>query len=339
MNRLLAPAFFLFFILVAIWGYGMMMQGPSTIISPRGKSVTEKPLERYQYDRMRTATYEASTVTAGEVTEDRTASESRSFSFVYEGKKVSGVMTLPKKQGAYPVIVLIRGYVDPAIYVPGTGSKHIGELLADRGFVTLAPDFLGYGSSDAPSTLALEERFQTYGTVLTLLSSLDSVNAALTKTGAGVSLIPGKTGIWGHSNGGQIAISVLEMSGKPYPTVLWAPVSKPFPYSILYYTDEFEDRGKALRKLVADFERSYDSDLFSPNAFYPWITAPIQVHQGTGDEAVPVKWSDDLTDALKKQKTDVSYFTYPGEDHNFARGSWETVAVRTVSFFQKHLAE
>ena len=81
-----------------------------------------------------------------------------------------------------------------------------------------------------------EERFQTYTTAMNLLAGIEKWERA------------GKIGIWGHSNGGQIALTVLEISQKEYPTVLWAPVSKPFPYSILYYTDEAEDRGKALRK-------------------------------------------------------------------------------------------
>ena len=42
--------------------------------------------------------------------------------------------------------------------------------------------------------------------------------------------------------------------------ILWAPVSKPFPYNILYYTDEAEDRGKWLRGEIAKFEARLSSE-------------------------------------------------------------------------------
>ena len=65
---------------------------------------------------------------------------------------------------------------------------------------------------------------------------------------------------WGHSNGGQVALTILEITGKDYPTTLWAPVTKPFPYSILYYTDESEDKGKYIRRELSRFENLYNTD-------------------------------------------------------------------------------
>jgi len=40
--------------------------------------------------------------------------------------------------------------------------------------------------------------------------------------------------------------------------MLWNPVSKLFPYSILYYTDSFEDKGKALRASLAKLDKRPD---------------------------------------------------------------------------------
>ncbi|MBI2611158.1 dienelactone hydrolase family protein, partial [Candidatus Gottesmanbacteria bacterium] len=207
------------------------------------------------------------------------------------------------------------------------GTVRVGEAFTKAGFITLAPDFLGYGESDNPSINVMEERFQTYTTALTLLSSIKNLPNAN----------PDKIGIWGHSNGGQIALSILAITGKNYPTVLWAPVSKPFPYSILYYTDEFEDHGKLLRKVVADFEKDYDIELYSPPNYYEWINAPIQIHQGGADDAAPQKWSDQLVKTLKELEKEVEYFTYAGDDHNFAKGSWQIVVDRNINFFRNYL--
>ena len=142
-------------------------------------------------------------------------------------------------------------------------------------------------------------------------------------------------------------MTVLEISQKEYPTVLWAPVSKPFPYSILYYTDEAEDKGKLLRKKLAKFEQDYDVDLYSLTNYLDRITAPLQIHQGTADEAVPQKWSDEFIKGFKiknfpakrdpalQEKLKISYYLYPGADHNLV-GAWDRVVRRDVEFFRRY---
>jgi len=129
----------------------------------------------------------------------------------------------------------------------------------------------------------------------------------------------------------------LAISGKNYPTVLWAPVSKPFPYSILYFTDEFDDHGKALRRAVADFEKDYDIEKYSPTNYLSWINSPIQLHQAVEDEAVPKRWSDQLNQELKKLNKDITYYTYFGENHNFNNGSWGLAIQRSINFYNEKL--
>ena len=233
-------------------------------------------------------------------------------------------------------MVLIRGYVDQTIYTTGEGTRQVGEEFASQGFITLSPDLLGYGSSDKPSSDAMEERFQTYTTILDLLESIKTLNEALEKQNLPLARTE-SVGIWGHSNGGQIALSILEITGATYPTILWAPVSKPFPYSILYYTDDANDHGKALRKVVAQFEAEYDSEPYSLINYFDWIKAPLQLHQGTADEAVPQAWSDILYDTLKEKEIPVTYYTYSGENHNFNTGGWQTAFDRGLSFIKKEL--
>jgi dipeptidyl aminopeptidase/acylaminoacyl peptidase len=147
-----------------------------------------------------------------------------------------------------------------------------------------------------------------------------------------------KIGLWAHSNGGMTAMLVLEASGEKYPTTLWAPVSKFFPYDVLYYTDEFEDRGKAIRKSLAELEQDYDVDLYSFDKYLDWIKAPLMIHQGLADEAVPASWTDDLVKKLKKSKTEVEYYTYSGADHDM-KGSWDLVIQRDIEFFKNKFGE
>jgi uncharacterized protein len=309
---------------------------PNKTVSPLGNGIIpkEKKLDKYTYTALQKTTFSGSKIIIDKLVKDEENFTSYLFYFYVKDKKVSGLMNIPKKSGDYPAIVMIRGYVDQSIYEPGVGTSHGGEVLAQNGFITLAPDFLGYGYSDKASADVFEDRFLTYVTVLELISSTKNLNVALENKSLTARFDDIHLGIWGHSNGGQIALSVLEISGGDYPTVLWAPVSKPFPYSILYYTDDIDDHGKALRKVVSTFEKDYDSEKYSLINYFDWIKAPIQIHQGGADEAVPQKWSDILVKTLKEKDKNVEYFTYPSEDHNFNQGNWNLVMQRTMAFYK-----
>lgn len=313
----------------------------SNIISPvKQENITkEKPLDKYAFEALKKQNF-----TGGEITFDKMLKEDPNFTsylffFTSSGKKVSGLVNLPEKTGKFPVIILFRGYVDNSIYTTGEGTRRTAEAFAKNGFISLAPDFLGYGKSASPSADSIEERFETYTTSLNLFASLKNLNQALSSLNGKnkIEADTDKIGLWGHSNGGQIAISILEITGGNYPTILWNPVSKPFPYSILYYTDEFEDHGRTLRKIVADFEKEYDAEKYSPTNYLDWINAPVQLHQAQNDEEVPQKWSDQLYNELRKLNKDVRYYTYPEENHNFNLGSWPVAISRSISFYREKL--
>lgn len=302
----------------------------------------QKPLLVYTFDTLRKTEFPRNQIRLDRPYSETAASTAQIFYFntpkrpgEKEMDRISGVVNIPKKPGKYPIIVLLRGYVPEDIYKPGVGTQHVGETLAAHGYITLSPDFLGFGESSPAAKDTFEARFQTYTTALTLLSSLSTLNEELSASYSGtITADLSRIGMWGHSNGGHIALSVLAISGKKYPTVLWAPVSKSFPYSILYYSDDVPDHGKALRAVLANFERDYNADLFSPLNYYSQIKASLSIHQGVNDEAVPQQWSQDLVSILKKSKVDVSYQTYQG-DHNMLPSAWSEAVRNSVTFFDK----
>ena len=306
-----------------------------------------KPLLVYTFENLKKTKFPESKITLGPVVSENSDSVSRMFYYFVPEKpnsrimeKVSGLMNIPKTGGAYPVIVMFRGFVPDNIYKPGIGTQPAAQVFANKGFITLAPDFLGYGESASPSADPFENRFQTYTTALALLSALPSLNSGLEPNYLGtVSADLNKIGIWGHSNGGHIALATLAISGVTYPTVLWAPVSTSFPYSILYYTDESDDQGKALRQTLSGFEKAYDTDLFSPTNYYNCIKAPIEINQGTADQEVPVWWSDNLADTLKKNNIEVKYFTYPGADHNLLPSGWSDAVTNSIDFYNQQFSK
>lgn len=286
--------------------------------------IKPRPLDKYTIENLSTLNVLPSQINIEETLNDNEDFISSLFSFSFnptlsdkETKKVTGLVNLPAGKGPFPIVMMLRGYVDQKLYKTGDGTKRTGEYFAKNGFMTIAPDFLGYAGSDKEADNIFESRFQTYTTTLTLLKSLDSLE----------NWDKQNIFIWGHSNGGQIALTVLEITGEAYPTALWAPVSKPFPYSILYYTDESDDGGKLIRRELAKFEEQYDTDLYSISKYFDRIKAPIQLHQGTSDDAVPRNWSDKLVV--------LNYYIYPGADHDL-QPSWNTAVERDLKFFRKN---
>jgi len=307
----------------------------NSVVSPFVGIIEQKrPLEKYSIENLQNRTPQGGPIVFDKAIATTSAYTSYLMHFTSEGKKVTGLVNIPANDppaGGFPVIVQIRGYVDPEMYTTGTGTKRSGEIYAANGFITIAPDFLGYAGSDALSSNIFEDRFQTYTTVLDLLSVLSTIPHTDTN----------RVGMWGHSNGGHIALTVLEITKKRYPTTLWAPVTKPFPYSILYYTDEADDGGKFLRKQLASFEALYNVDEYSLTNYIDAVNAPILYHQGAYDEAVPESWSDTFVKSFKDAGKDVTYYIYPGADHNLNSdmGAWSTVVGRDIEFFTEKLGD
>lgn len=332
---------------IGFWGYyfyARTLPARTPIGAVQDLFNEEKPLERFSFENLKNRDEMPSMIEVGDELRNDEEKEIVSYMFYYqtEGeKKVSGVMHTPHQAENAPVIVMFRGYVNPATYYPGLGTENYAAYLAERGFVTLAPDFLDHGESDLSGELPLEGRFETYTTALDLLSSVSNLNTVLEEMNEyDISVDPSQIGIWGHSNGGHIALSVLAITGKEYPTVLWNPVSKHFPYSIMYYMDETEDQGKYLRQIVADFEAEYSIDQYSTPNYYDWITAPIQLHQGAADTILPQKWSDQLDATLTELEVDVEYTVHPGSDHNLVGGTgWSNAAAQGVSFYEGKFQE
>lgn len=252
--------------------------------------------------------------------------ESKAISFESNGKKISGMMNIPltAKSNKMPAIIMIRGFADSEGYYIGSGSWRVADELARNGFVTVSLDFLGFGLSDGESKDILEARFEKPVSVLDLIESVKNLDFVDSE----------KIGIWAHSNGGQIAISVLEITGKNYPTVLWAPMTNPFPNSVLDTIDENSESGQIVKTKIDIFEGEYDSKLYSIDNFYDWIEAPILIHQGTADVWCKVEWQKELQNKLKSLGKEIELDIVKNNDHNFKQ-SWDEVMEKDVEFFEE----
>lgn len=252
--------------------------------------------------------------------------ETKAISFESNGKKISGMMNLPVdyKNKKSPVIIMIRGFAESEGYYIGSGTWRAADELARNGFVTVSLDFLGFGLSDNESTDILEARFEKPMNVMDLIESIKKLDFVDSN----------KIGIWAHSNGGQIAISVLEATGKKYPTVLWAPMTNPFPKSVLDMIDDNSESSLKVKQKIEDFEKEYDSKFYSIDNFYDWIQSPILIHQGTEDVWCKVEWQQTLKSELIKLGKNVELDVENGNDHNFKQ-SWDKVIKLDIDFFNE----
>ncbi len=335
----------------------------TSVKNDQSVTTVDYSLLQYGIEALATYPYQVSQLQLDEASLETDNYSTHLFTYQTLDKVMGGQTHLPTTEApedGYPVIIMLRGYVPAETYSSGVGTRAAAEVFAENGYVTLAPDFFGFGQSDPETENSWETRFQKPINVIELIKSVREFQQLQLDDGA-VNLDTDRLALWGHSNGGQIALTTLEILQEPIPTSLWAPVTAPFPYSILFFSDELEDEGKEMRQWLSIFEKNYDVFLFSLTQHLNRLTGFIQLHQGTADQAVPIAWNDEFADKIELENNrrsdlrqaiaestqaaeleqplpsiELTYYRYPGADHNL-RPSWQTVINRDLEFFAKQL--
>lgn len=328
---------------------------------------TPLPYLAYSIPALRTYPFKAGQIVLEKELTKTDTYTSYQFSFTTTGKQMTGQAHIPtgapalenSTKAGYPVIIMARGWAPEETYVTGTGTQPAARYFAEHGFVTLAPDFFGFGESDPAQEDSWIDRFTKPIAVIELLKSVQEypvITPLATASATPLQLDATKIAFWGHSNGGQILLSTLEIVGEPIPTTLWAPVTAPFPYSLLYFSDESEDEGKETRKWISIFEKDYDVFDFSVTKNLDTFVAPLQIQHGTTDTSALIDWSDNFRDLIDLENQNreeleatssataepalpeikLEYFRYPGVDHNM-RPRWDDAVAQDVRFFSQEL--
>jgi dienelactone hydrolase len=316
------------------------------------------PLLPYTFASLRERTYEGRTIKIEKELSREVEFVSYLFTYDALGRNMSGQINFPTVvTDTTPVIVMIRGYVPHEIFSTGVGTKNGAAAFARAGFITIAPDFFGYGDSDPEPTDSWQARFEKPIAVIELIKTVREKGIPMDENGD--LFKTDRVGLWGHSNGGQIAMSTLVTMRESIPTALWAPVVAPFPYSVLFFSDEDADEGKGMRLWVGQLEDKYELRDFSFTQYLDGLNGPFQLHHGISDEAAPKVWSDEFIAKVKKEnegrvfaKKNASasqsatladpivfkYFEYPGADHNLQpNANWQKVVERDIAFYTEYL--
>jgi dipeptidyl aminopeptidase/acylaminoacyl peptidase len=224
-------------------------------------------------------------------------------------------------------VILNHGYISPSKYWSGADTWYASAHLARHGYLTISPDFRGWGESDIG-----EDYFRT-GLVfdaLNLLSSLDSLSKA----------DPSRVGMWGHSMGGGVTTKAVVLDDRVDAAVLYGPVSA---NDRLYFGRWRPGRnsGMLTDPLEIAYQRALSDRRFlqrtSPINYFSLVTAPIQIHVGEQDDVTPPRWAKAIRDELSELGKEVEYYQYPGQGHAFHGDSWTLFMERVTRFFDQHL--
>ena len=99
-------------------------------------------------------------------------------------------------------------------------------------------------------------------------------------------------------------------------------------------------RGYWRRDLATRFGSPEENPEFwnsiSANSYLNDLSGPIQLHHGTNDETVPIRFSEQLAEQITLAGRSVEYFVYNGDNHNLSN-SFELAMQRSVDFFDMHV--
>jgi dipeptidyl aminopeptidase/acylaminoacyl peptidase len=157
---------------------------------------------------------------------------------------------------------------------------------------------------------------------------------------------PNRIGMWGHSMGGNIALRALVIDPRIKVAVIWAGVTATYKDMLENWHPTGGDRpppsfsggwpGKFTDRFGTPEQNPGFWDSISPMAYLADNTAPIQLHHGTGDDEVPLQFSQTLANDLRAAGKPVELYTYAGADHNISQG-FSLAMSRSVAFFDRYL--
>ncbi len=299
---------------------------PTPTITP---TPTPHPLAHMTIEGLRAQDFSGGTIEV-RWTYTTTATYTRYYiAYPSDDLTITGVMHLPKGEGPFPVVILNHGYIAPERYWSGADTWNAADYLAQRGYLTLAPDYRGWGGSDKSDDFL---RIGLTIDVLNLVGSLPSLPQA----------DPERVGMWGHSLGGGVTTRIVTVDSRVKAAVLYGPISaddweviRRFGSGTWMY-DPHDPAQQAYRQATHDWDFLRRT---SPINYLGFVTAPVQIHQGADDDVTPPRWAKAIRDGLESAGKDVEYYAYPGQGHAIQGESWTLFMQRVTDFFDRRLKQ
>lgn len=301
---------------------------PALAVTPQAPSPTAVIYEQYTIDSLRERTYGGGNIEIVETMEDNDLFTRYRIRYPSDGLNIYGFVNVPKVDGPFPVIIGLHGFVTAAVYQTLDYTTPALDTITQYGYIVFHPDLRGYPPSDSGDNL------------FRVGMSIDVLNLiALIKSESGPSelfakAMPENIGLWGHSMGGGIVLRVLTVSSDVKAAVLYSSLSG----------DEIKN---AQLLFNASADPAFQQELtvapaiveqISPMYYYKDISAPIQLHHGTADQAVPVTVAEETCKLATDAGIDIECIYYPEEDHTFRRRVADQFYGAMLYFFKTYLS-
>lgn len=265
-------------------------------------------------------------------------------SYQSEGLTIFGLLTVPRgdrPETGWPVIVFNHGYIPPDQYRTTERYGSYQDAFARNGYIVLKPDYRGHGNSEGGASGGSRGPEYTID-VLNAVASLQRYPDA----------DPERVGMWGHSMGGGITLRSMVVTEGIKAGVIWAGM-------VATFEETFEARPRWVGARptgtpgpdgtpapASEPEGLFAYGTFDENpAFWASIdpvfhladlSGPIQLHHATGDQSVPVEWSESLYARLQEAGQTAELYVYQGDNHNIS-ANFGTATQRSVAFFDVYV--
>jgi len=261
-------------------------------------------------------------------------------SYLSEGLRQYGLLTIPYGETpatGWPAIVFNHGYIPPDQY--RTTERYIAyvDWLARSGYIVFRIDYRGNDRSEGVARGAYGDRGYTVD-VLNAVAALQQFPPA----------DDNRIGMWGHSMGGYLTLRAMVLSEDIKAGVIWAGVVASYP-DLLTRWRRGSSAGptptpSAARRWRSDWYAVYGTpeenpefwETLSSNSYLDDISGPVQLHHGTGDESVPLEFSETLFQELQEAGKTAELYTYEGDNHNISN-SFSQAMRRTLEFYDRYL--
>lgn len=249
------------------------------------------------------------------------------FSYPSDGLTVHGFMNMPRGPGPFPIVMVLHGYVNPAVYRTLSYTSGYADALAKAGYLVLHPNYRNYPPSEVgPNPFRI-------GYAIDVLNLIALVEQEAGTPGPLVSARPGPIGLLGHSMGGGIALRVVTVKADLDAAVLYGAMSG--------------DEARNFKRILewsggrAGWEElnTPPEDLLriSPIHHLDRIQAAVSIHHGEDDAVVPPEWSQELCQRLIDLRKPVECFFYEDQPHTFIGDGEALFLDRVGDFFARAL--
>ena len=263
-------------------------------------------------------------------------------SYLSEGNKIYGLLTVPygePPEGGFKAIVFNHGYIPPNRY--RTTERYVAyvDALARSGFVVFKIDLRGFGNSEGEPT----------GTYFSPAYTIDAI-AALKSLQTLDYVDPEGIGMWGHSMAGNLVLRAMLVEPAIAAGVIWAGAVFSYDDFVRYSITDPSYNPTAATNLSSRQAGQQIQEVYGPpDTTVPFwkavsltehidlLKAPLQLHHALDDSVVDARYSADLAAVLNAAGKMHEYYQYENGGHNIGAPAFDEAMRRTIEFFQKHL--